>query len=108
MFSGDQLYEYLKKKKKSASDTSCVCFHPHGGGGGDDVDDDDGDRTHLQHTVLQINFNRVGHPQVQSCDHSILNSFTEQTLLHGKQENFFPCVINQQCANKSGMNCEKR
>ena len=65
-----------------------LCLHPHDDddGGGDAAD---GNRTYLQDTFLQINFNRIGHPQVQSCDYSILNSFTEQTLLHGKQENFF-------------------
>lgn len=68
----------------------------------------DSNRTRFQDTVLQINFNRVDHPQVQSCDYSILNSFTEQTLLHGKQDTFFPCVINQQCANKRGMICGKK
>lgn len=97
-------------KKKSASDIRCVCLLPHDGNDDDDVDAAaDSDRTRLQDTVLQINFNRVDHPQVQSCDYPILNSFTEQTLLHGKQETFFsPCVINQQCANKRSTICEKK
>jgi hypothetical protein len=53
----------------------------------------DGDRTHVQDTVLQINFNSVDHPQVQSYNYCILNSFTEQTLLPTKQEFFSPMCM---------------
>jgi hypothetical protein len=98
----------INKKTMHQTPAVSVCLHPHyyyyyyyyyyycggGGGGGDDDDDVDAaakaDRTRLQHTLLQINIQRVDHQQIQPCDYCIVNSFTEQTLLHGKQENFFP------------------
>jgi hypothetical protein len=45
-------------------------------------------------TVLQINSNRVDHPQVQSCDYSILNSFIEQTLFACQTREFFSLVLS--------------
>ena len=85
--------------------TSCVCLHPHDGGG----DDDDGNRTSLQGIVLQINFNRV-HWSPTSPNMWLLYF---KLLLQNKpfcmaKSFFFPSVINQQRANKSGMNCEKK